>query len=837
MVARLISFVSKVLGLSWLTGPIFDKELRVSSRRRRNYVLRFVYLGLLTTFLVLVWLQFVTFSGSTLLHAARMAEAGKAIVTMIIWFQFCAIQLVAIIMLSTAISDEIYNRTLGLLMTTPINSFQIVMGKLFSRLLQLMLLMAISLPLLAIVRVFGGVPWNYLAVGLCITISTVIFVGSLSLFFSIYSRRPYVVIILTFLTLGVIFALLPLLAALWLHRTVSENEFFSVLRYVNPYAELALVTDNMMSPRGVMRVTTATWLKSCGITLAASALILCLSTLKVRKAALRQVVGESSPTVRPGGKTSAFNFTCLALAAIFIFIVWIVEFGYRGSGRYQVYGVSQAGIAALAAVGIQFLAVQLITIIRLAGSMKKQTCRPAPDATPPTAIQTFLGMTGSLFGWMCRLTLFLAVILPLLAVLRLPAGLSWDYVIAALCITLTAAVLAGTLGLFFAAFTRKTYMVVILTVSALVAALVIVLCPDARAAVLVAANPREIFRIPRLLWLLNCGVLLFASAFVWFMSLIGATIATRRQNARRAHTLSDNHAPSEEASLNLPGPEADRALGHVKGPPILWKELRSAAGRTFRVPNFIIASVLLFFLFTSYFLCAKDNVLGDDATHILYAAILMGLGIFFTIILPAASITSEKEARSWPLLLTTTLTDNEILFGKFVGGLRRCLPVWLLLFGHFLLFTLLGYIHPVAVLQMVILVAWVVTFLCCSGLYFSSRFRRTTTAVIVNFALAAAVWILLPLLLVMIYQIANLHRTWFDSLAQACVDANPIFQGCIVANATVKGWHRIGRYNWCELNLDAVESTLFMLAFMLLYMLLAWIFLWRARRRLRRNIF
>ena len=34
-----------LLRLSWLTGPIFDKELRVSSRRRRNYVLRFVYVA------------------------------------------------------------------------------------------------------------------------------------------------------------------------------------------------------------------------------------------------------------------------------------------------------------------------------------------------------------------------------------------------------------------------------------------------------------------------------------------------------------------------------------------------------------------------------------------------------------------------------------------------------------------------------------------------------------------------------------------------------------------------------------------------------------------------
>ncbi|MHC4501313.1 MAG: ABC transporter permease, partial [Planctomycetota bacterium] len=192
MTAALINFVSRFFSLSWLTGPIFDKELRVSSRRRRNYVLRFAYLALLTTILALIWVEEMRYRGSALYRVSRMARAGQTIISFIIWFQFFATQLVAIIMLSTSISDEIYNRTLGLLMTTPINSFQIVMGKLFSKLLQLILLMAITLPLLAIVRVFGGVPWDYVLSSLCVTLTAVIFVGSLSLFFSIFSRRAYV---------------------------------------------------------------------------------------------------------------------------------------------------------------------------------------------------------------------------------------------------------------------------------------------------------------------------------------------------------------------------------------------------------------------------------------------------------------------------------------------------------------------------------------------------------------------------------------------------------------------------------------------------------------------
>ena len=127
-----------------LAGPILTKELRISSRRRRNFVLRGVYLAVLTAFVVLVWLATVKWEsyGTHAYRISRMFEAGRIVIVYIAWFQFIALQIVTVIMLSTAISEEIYAKTLGVLMTTPIHSFQIVVGKLFSKILQLLLLLA-----------------------------------------------------------------------------------------------------------------------------------------------------------------------------------------------------------------------------------------------------------------------------------------------------------------------------------------------------------------------------------------------------------------------------------------------------------------------------------------------------------------------------------------------------------------------------------------------------------------------------------------------------------------------------------------------------------------------
>jgi ABC-type transport system involved in multi-copper enzyme maturation permease subunit len=166
-----------------LIGPIFDKELRVSSRRRRNYLLRVAYIALLSVFILSAWYSAfgLRSSGSAAYQVSRLSRMGRIVITTVVWFQFIAAQLIAAVMLSSSISDEVRGGTLGVLMTTPISSFQIVTGKLLGKLLQLMLLLATSLPLLAIIRIFGGVPWDYVISSVCITLTAAVLVGALSL--------------------------------------------------------------------------------------------------------------------------------------------------------------------------------------------------------------------------------------------------------------------------------------------------------------------------------------------------------------------------------------------------------------------------------------------------------------------------------------------------------------------------------------------------------------------------------------------------------------------------------------------------------------------------------
>jgi len=607
-----VSSLWKVLNPVRLTGPLFDKELRVSSRKKRNYVLRFVYVGLLTAFVAIAWQSIVAEQVSVTFQKSRMALAGKTIVTTIVAFQFAATQLIAVIMLSTSISDEIYNKTLGLLMTTPINSFQIVAGKLSSKLLQLVLLLAISLPLLAIVRVFGGVPWAYVLSSLCITLTAVIFTGTLSLFYSINNRKAYVVIIKTSVTIAFFLILVPMMLGIARMSPMtffrgrgplmsSLPVFWAVLSHISPFFAMthnsAILMQPGLLPAGVMGFY---WPMHCAIMLGLSVLLMVICAGIVRKVALRQATGH-------------------------------IE------------------------------------------------CRPK----------------------------------------------------------------------------RK------------------------------------------------------------------------RRRRKGGHTLETGQ-----------GPEAVGVIRRVSGWPVLWKDMRAplirgAEGRNSVIGLFITILVMLM----TYGAWAKEGFLDEDFIHVSYTVLFVLMAMIFHIVLSASSITSEKESRAWPILLATSMGDWQIFLGKAVAVFRRCLIVWLLAAGHVVLFVLIGYIHPIAIVHLLMIVVWVAVFLTSAGLYFSARFRRTTWAVVATFGLAFVLWVVAPTVGGLIAEV-----TREEKIVSRCMFANPAVQtGIVIGVASGRRNAQAGlselRYNWFGERDDVGSITTVLAAAILIYIFFGLLFAWRAKSLFRRNVF
>jgi ABC-type transport system involved in multi-copper enzyme maturation permease subunit len=181
--------------LEWLlrlAGPVFDKELRVSARRRRSYLLRVAYLAGLVAVLAFLWWSHVGPRGPTTARTvSMMAVVGRDVTQAVLTFQFLVLPLLAGLMTATSLVEEVRRRTLEPLLATPVTDLEIIVGKLAGRLLPLGLLVAISLPVLIVVRALGGVPWSVVVAATGITLTACLAMGSLGMMVSTYARKMY----------------------------------------------------------------------------------------------------------------------------------------------------------------------------------------------------------------------------------------------------------------------------------------------------------------------------------------------------------------------------------------------------------------------------------------------------------------------------------------------------------------------------------------------------------------------------------------------------------------------------------------------------------------------
>jgi ABC-type transport system involved in multi-copper enzyme maturation permease subunit len=459
--------------------------------------LRFFYLVSLTVFVTFVWIITIKVgsSGSLVYQVSRMSGTGKYITTNIIWFQFIAIQLIAIVMLSNAISDEIYHRTLGLLMTTPISSFQIVTGKLSSKLLQLILLLVISMPLLAIVRVMGGVPWGYIVSSLCMTLTAAVFAGSVSLLFSITNRHSHSVIVRTVFVCLLFYIGPPLVTHLL--QLVYQVRIVSVatLSYINPFIAMGLASESMMSP--ALFGLALSWPLHCVIMLGLSTMLLVFSTLCIRKVGLRQATG-------------------------------------------------QAGM--------------------------------------------------------------------------------------------------------------------------------------------------------------------FAS--------------------RKERRVADGKLKTKMLTRS-----ASRRIRSVKGPPIIWKEMISLWIKNFHLGAILTTILAVLILVAAYGYCAYADLLGSHGTQIAFIIIYFFFGLLRTATSAATSITTEKEAQTWPILLVTPLTEKNIVASKIISSCLAGWAFWLLLAAHVAVFSLAGCIPPSAIPPLALLIVSSMLLVSSIGVFFSSCFKRSSISASINLIL------------------------------------------------------------------------------------------------------
>ena len=173
-------------------GAVSVKELRGRMRGRRAFVILTIYLALLAAFTWMVEaIMERTYSTGFGAGNAAFATAaiGQGIFVGLIMLETLLVAFLAPLATAGAISLEREKQTLEMLAATPITSFSIVFGKLISALGWVWLLIAASIPLTAVVFVFGGVGPDDVVRAYLVLIVTAIGLGSFGLFCSSLVRR------------------------------------------------------------------------------------------------------------------------------------------------------------------------------------------------------------------------------------------------------------------------------------------------------------------------------------------------------------------------------------------------------------------------------------------------------------------------------------------------------------------------------------------------------------------------------------------------------------------------------------------------------------------------
>lgn len=293
-----LSITRSRLRAVWPFGPIFNKELREMARRKRSYGLRFGYLALLLSILGLTWLiltEDLRYYNGLAARAQRQAEMGKVFFAVFTIFSISAMHLIGPVLTSTAIGSERLRRTFDVLLMTPISAWQLVWGKLFSRLLTALTLIGLSLPVLAIVRLLGGVELEDMFGAIMLATSVAISSAAIGLVLSCWIKRAWAVILLAYIIQGLIFGLFPmLLGVLLLQLNYGSSRMnsmwvFQWIGYVNP---LLTATLKIEAPRGMFGLS---WTVASVVQLVWGALLMLLAASVVRRIGKREA-GEGANT-------------------------------------------------------------------------------------------------------------------------------------------------------------------------------------------------------------------------------------------------------------------------------------------------------------------------------------------------------------------------------------------------------------------------------------------------------------------------------------------------------------------------------------------------------------
>jgi ABC-type transport system involved in multi-copper enzyme maturation permease subunit len=296
---------------------MLQRELRAAARKKRTFILRTVYLGIMTLVLAMYWVGQRDRSSSRYYGGQSSADeiirqhyesasVGREFATAAMMTQIVMLAFLAPVLTSATISSERSSKTLGVLLTTDLSVREIVVGKLLSRTWIVFLLIGLSLPVLLIARLLGGISTIEIVECLSIAALLALFAGSLGLLFSIFTTKAMAAAMISYLIMAALYVAAPV--AIEMGRYTS---FPAWGMWLHPFIVITLLMEG--PSRGFVDGSATPWMICGGAHLAAALIVSLVAMLALRRVARRDIAGRVQPELptsdpSPGGSVRRASF-------------------------------------------------------------------------------------------------------------------------------------------------------------------------------------------------------------------------------------------------------------------------------------------------------------------------------------------------------------------------------------------------------------------------------------------------------------------------------------------------------------------------------------------------
>lgn len=228
-------------------NPVTNKELRGRMRGARAFAIITVFLLLMGSFTVLLYLLQVP----SILNERTISpgELGRQLFRGIVGIEMLLVIFIVPALTAGAITGERERKTYDLLQTTLLPAPTFLVGKMESALGYIILLLLSAIPLQSIAFLFGGVSESEVALSFAVLVMTALVLGAMGLFFSARTDRTLTATVRVYTVAVALVAGLPLLSLL-LFQGAFSNAISGIAAFpsaTSPLAEASIIYMDMLA--------------------------------------------------------------------------------------------------------------------------------------------------------------------------------------------------------------------------------------------------------------------------------------------------------------------------------------------------------------------------------------------------------------------------------------------------------------------------------------------------------------------------------------------------------------------------------------------------------------